>query len=59
MSQRQSKDQRRLEGEEKRSFPFKDSNGERVLEERRKQRDRRMSGIDEGEGLETPWQFEN
>jgi hypothetical protein len=52
MSQRKSVDRRRLEG--KRSFPFRDSNGERVREERRKQPDRRMNGIEEAEWLEMP-----
>jgi hypothetical protein len=47
MSQRKPEDRRRLEG--KRSFPFRDSNGGRVLEERRIQSDRRMNGIEEAE----------
>ena len=52
MSQRNLKDRRRSEG--KRSFPFRDSNGGRVLEERRLQSDRRMNGIEEAEWSEMP-----
>lgn len=47
MSERKSEDRRKLAG--KLSLPFRDSNGERVLEDRRKQSDRRMNGIDEAE----------
>ena len=49
MSQRKPEDRRQLAG--KRSFPLRDSNWERVLEERRKQPDRRMNGIEEAEWL--------
>lgn len=52
MSQRKPEDRRRSVG--KRSFPFRDSKEGRVLEERRKQPDRRMNGIDEAEWLEMP-----
>ena len=47
MSERKSEDRRKPAG--KLSLPFRDSNGERVLEDRRKQFDRRMNGIDEAE----------
>jgi len=57
MSQRKPEDRRRLVG--KQSLPFRDSNGERVLEDRRKQPDRRMNGIEEAEWLEMPEQSEN
>ena len=57
MNQRESEDRRRLVG--KQSLPFRDSNGERVLEDRRKQPDRRMNGIEEAEWLEMPEQSEN
>jgi len=57
MNQRKPEDRRRLVG--KQSLPFRDSNGERVLEDRRKQPDRRMNGIDEAEWLEMPEQSEN
>lgn len=57
MSQRKPEDRRQLAG--KRSFPLRDSNGERVLEERRKQPDRRMNGIEEAEWLEMPEQSDN
>ena len=50
MDQRKPEDRRRLLG--KQSLPFRDSNGKRVLEDRRKQPDRRMNGIDEAEWLE-------
>ncbi len=50
MDQRKPEDRRRLVG--KQSLPFRDSNGKRVLEDRRKQPDRRMNGIDEAEWLE-------
>ena len=57
MSQRKPEDRRRMAG--KRSFPFRDGNGERVLEERRKQLDRRMKGIEEAEWSEIPEPSEN
>ena len=57
MSQRKPEDRRWIVG--KRSFPFRDSNGERVLEERRKKSDRRMYGIEEAEWLEMPEPSEN
>lgn len=56
MSQRTFEDRRRLGG--KRSFPFRDSDGERVFEERRILPDRRMNGIEEGEWSEMPEPFE-
>jgi hypothetical protein len=43
----------------KQSIPFRDSKGDRVLEDRRKQADRRMNGIDEAEWSEMPEQAEN
>lgn len=57
MSQRKPEDRRRMTG--KQSFPFRDGNGERVLEERRKQLDRRMNGIEEAEWSEIPEPSEN
>ena len=54
MNQRKPNDRRRLVGKE--SLPFRDSNGDRVLEDRRKRPDRRMNGIDEAEWLEIPEQ---
>ncbi len=57
MSQRQQEDRRQLLAG--RSFPFRDCNGERVLEERRKLPDRRTSGIEEAEWLGMPEQSEN
>ena len=57
MNQRKLEDRRQLAG--KRSFPFRDGTGERVVEERRKQPDRRMNGIEEAEWLETPEQSDN
>lgn len=57
MSQRKPEDRRRLV--KKRSFPIRDSNEERVLEERRIQPDRRKNGIEEAEWLETLEQSEN
>ena len=57
MSQRKPEDRRQSVG--KQPLPFRDSNGERVLEDRRKQPDRRKSGIDEAEWLEMPEQLEN
>jgi len=52
MSQRKPGDRRQSAG--KQSLPFRDSNGERVPENRRKQTDRRMNGIEEAEWLEIP-----
>jgi len=52
MSQRKLEDRRRLEG--KRSSPFRDSVGKRVLNERRIQPDRRTNGIEEAEWLKIP-----
>ena len=52
MGQRKPKDRRRLEG--KRPFPFTDRIGNRVLEERRIQPDRRTNGIEEAEWLKIP-----
>jgi hypothetical protein len=52
MSQRKSGDRRKLVG--KQSFPLRDSIGGRVLEERRKQPDRRTNGIEEAEWLGMP-----
>ena len=52
MSERKPEDRRQSAG--KRSFPFRDSNGKRVLEERRIQPDRRMNGIEEAEWSEIP-----
>lgn len=57
MSQRQQEDRRQLLAG--RSYPFMDSNGERVREERRKQPDRRTNGIEEAEWLDMPEQSEN
>jgi len=57
MNPRKPEDRRQFVG--KRSFPFRDSNGERVLEERRKKSDRRMYGIEEAEWLEMPEPSEN
>lgn len=54
MGQRQPNDRRRLG--EIRSFPFRDGNGVKVFEERRKQPDRRMNGVDEGEWIVIPGQ---
>jgi hypothetical protein len=57
MGERKTKDRRRMAG--KQSLPFRDGNGERVLEDRREQSDRRMNGIDEAEWLEMPEPSEN
>jgi len=57
MNQRKPEDRRQLVG--KRSFPFRDGEGEKVLEERRKQPDRRMNGIEEAEWQAMPEQSEN
>lgn len=56
MSQRNLEDRRRLQ--RKLSFPFRDSNGAKVLEERRIQPDRRMNGIEEAVWSEMPEPFE-
>ncbi len=52
MSQRNLEDRRRLQ--RKQSFPFRDSNGAVVLEERRIQPDRRTNGVEEAEWSEIP-----
>lgn len=57
MGERKTEDRRRMAG--KQSLPFRDSNGERVLEDRREQSDRRMNGIEEAEWLELPEPREN
>ena len=57
MSERKPEDRRQLVG--KQSLPFRDSHGERVLEDRREQSDRRMNGIEEAEWLELPKLSEN
>ena len=57
MNQRKPEDRRRLVG--KQPLPFRDSNGVGVLEDRRKQPDRRMNGIEEAEWLEMHEQSDN
>jgi hypothetical protein len=52
MSQRKPGDRRQSVG--KQLLPFRDSNGELVPENRRRQPDRRMNGIEEAEWLEMP-----